>query len=38
MNQLIKKDTDLENKTFQGEYLSSNLDHNVMQRYTLKST
>ena len=37
MNQLSKKYTDLKNKTFQGDYFSSNLDHN-MQDYITTST
>ena len=36
MNQLIKINTNLENKTFQGDCY--NLDHNVMQSYITKST
>ena len=38
MNQLIKINTYLKKETFQGDYYSSNLDHNLMQSYITKST
>jgi len=38
MNQLVKKYIDLENKTFKGDYFSSNLDNNVIESYATKSS